>query len=156
MKKILSPGNNSNTVDIALLAARIGIAALMLVHGLPKLGMLFSGEPVQFPPVLGMSPEMSLAMAVFAEVVCSLFILVGFATRLATLPLIVTMLVAVVMIHAADPFSAKELGMQYLLAYLVLLFAGPGRYSVDQAIWGKGAAPAFSPAAANTSMPAYR
>ena len=131
MKKIFTTNNNTSTTDLALLVARIGIAALMLTHGLPKLGMLFSGGPVQFPPVLGMSAELSLALAVFAEVFCSILILVGFATRLATLPLIVTMLVAVLMVHAADPFSVKEVAVQYLLAYVVLLFAGSGRYSID-------------------------
>jgi len=137
MKKIFSTNNNANTTDIALLIARIGIAALMLTHGLPKLGMLFSGGPVQFPPVLGMSAELSLALTVFAEVFCSILILVGFATRLATLPLIVTMLVAALMVHAADPFSVKEVAVQYLLAYVVLLFAGSGRYSIDHLLHRK-------------------
>ena len=131
MKKIFTTNNNTSTTDVALLIARIGIAAMMLTHGLPKLGMLFSGGPVQFPPVLGMSAELSLALAVFAEVFCSILILVGFATRLATLPLIVTMLIAALMVHAADPFSVKEVAVQYLLAYVVLLFAGSGRYSID-------------------------
>lgn len=31
-------------IDIALLIARVGIAALMLTHGIPKLLMLFSGS----------------------------------------------------------------------------------------------------------------
>ena len=83
MKKILSVNNYSNSTGLSLLVARAGIAALMLTHGIPKLLMLLSGAPVQFPSVFGMSPELSLGLAVFAEVVGSLFILVGFATRLA-------------------------------------------------------------------------
>ena len=71
-------------------------------------------------------------MAVFAEVFCSILILVGFATRLATVPLIITMLVAVLSIHAADPFVKKEMAMHFLLAYAVLLVTGSGKYSVDQ------------------------
>ncbi len=154
MKKILSTGNNSNTVDIALLVARVGIAALMLVHGLPKMSMLLSGDPVQFLPLFGMSAEVSLALAVFAEVICSLFILAGFATRLATLPLIVTMLVALLLVHAADPFSVKELAVHYLLTYLVLLIGGSGRYSVDHYFTGKNAAAYTSPKA-ETARVAY-
>ena len=116
---------------MALLIARVGIAALMLTHGIPKLGMLLSGEPVQFLPFMGLSAKFSLGLAVFAEVICSVFLLVGFATRLALIPLIITMLVAVFVVHAADPFSSKEPGFQYLLVYIVLLIMGGGKYSVD-------------------------
>lgn len=131
MKKIISVNNTSNTTDFALLIARVGIAALMLTHGIPKLLMLFSGAPVQFPPVMGMSAELTLSLTVFAEVFCSVFILLGFATRLAAIPLAFTMLVAVLLIHSADPFSVKEPALQYLLVYAVLLFAGSGKYSID-------------------------
>ena len=114
MKKIFSV-NKGTTTDIALIIARISIAALMLTHGIPKLVMLFSGAPVQFPQVLGMSAEFSLALAVFAEVFCSILLLAGFATRLAVIPLAITMLVAVFLIHAADPLSVKEPALHYLL-----------------------------------------
>ncbi|HEY0679376.1 MAG TPA: DoxX family protein [Chitinophagaceae bacterium] len=131
MKQILNTENHSNTTSLALLTARVGIAALMLTHGIPKLIMLFSGAPVHFPGVFGMSAELSLGLTVFAEVVGSVLILVGFATRLATIPLIITMLVAVTIIHAADPISGKEVALLYLLVYIVLLFAGSGKYSID-------------------------
>ena len=131
MKKIISVNNNSTAADIGLLIARFGVAVLMLTHGLPKLVMLFSGAAVTFPPVMGMSPELSLGLAVFAEVLCSLFLLAGFLTRLATIPLIVTMLIAALLIHAPDAFAVKEASIQYLLVYVVLLISGSGRYSVD-------------------------
>ncbi|MBU7576516.1 MAG: DoxX family protein [Flavihumibacter sp.] len=118
-------------IDIALLIARVGIAALMLTHGIPKLMMLFSGAPIQFPPVFGMSAEFSLVLTVLAEVFGSIFLLAGLFTRLAVIPLIVTMLVAALLIHSADPLSAKEPALLYLTTYLVLLFAGAGKYSVD-------------------------
>lgn len=139
MKKILSVNQNSTGFSIALLTARVGIALLMLTHGLPKMNALLSGGPVQFPPVMGMSPALSLGMAVFAEVVCSVFILTGFVTRLAVIPLIITMLVAVFTIHAGDAFSKQEPALQYLLVYVVLFFAGSGKYSVDYLLQGKNA-----------------
>jgi putative oxidoreductase len=131
MKNIFKVNGSSNSTALALLVARAGIAFLMLMHGLPKLSMLFSGAPVQFPPVMGLSAELSLALVVLAEVGCSLLLLAGFATRLATIPLIVTMLVAVLLIHGADPISIKEPALLYLLVYTVLLFGGSGKYSVD-------------------------
>ena len=118
-------------IDIALLIARVGIAALMLTHGIPKLMMLFSGAPIQFPPVFGMSAEFSLVLTVLAEVFGSIFLLAGLFTRLAVIPLISTMLVAALLIHSADPLSAKEPALLYLTTYLVLLFGGSGKYSVD-------------------------
>lgn len=131
MKKIFSVERTSGTTDIALLVARLGIAVLMLTHGIPKLMMLLSGGQVQFPGMMGMSPEFTLGLAVFAEVFCSVLILTGFATRLATVPLIATMLTAVLLVHAADPFTVKESGLNYLVVYFVLLFAGSGKYSID-------------------------
>jgi putative oxidoreductase len=131
MRRIINVGRTSNRVDIGLLLARIGIALLMLTHGLPKMATLFSGDPIQFPPVMGMGPELSLGLTVFAEVFCSILILAGFATRLAAVPLIVTMLVAVLVIHASDAFAQKEMALHYIIAYFVLFIAGSGKYSVD-------------------------
>ncbi len=141
MKKLFSVNNNSTVTDMALLVARIGIAVLMLTHGIPKMMMLFSGAPLQFPSVMGMSAELSLGLAVFAEVVCSIFLIAGFATRIAVIPLIVTMVIAAFFIHAADPFSVKEPSLQYLLVYVVLLFVGSGKLSVDYLLQNKKLVP---------------
>ena len=143
MKKIFSVNKGTTTTDIALFIARMGIAALMLTHGIPKLVMLFSGAPVQFPQAFGMSAEVSLALAVFAEVFCSILLLAGFATRLAVIPLAITMLVAVFLVHAVDPLSAKEPALQYLLVYIVLLLAGGGKYSIDYVLQHKRATTSY-------------
>lgn len=139
MKKLLYVNKGTTTTHIALLIARVGIAALMLTHGLPKMGLLFSDAAVQFPAVMGMSAELSLALTVFAEVLCSVFVLAGLGTRLAVIPLAITMLVAALLIHAADPFSAKESSLHYLLVYVILLFAGSGKYSIDYLLQPKTA-----------------
>lgn len=131
IKKILSVNNSTPVTDFALLLARFGIAALMLTHGIPKFITLFSGEPIQFVSVMGMGEGVSLGLAVFAEVICSVLILIGFGTRLAVIPLITTMLVAVFIIHAADTIDVKESALHYLLVYIVLLLMGSGKYSVD-------------------------
>ena len=135
MKKILDI--QPLYMDSVLLIARVVIAALMLVHGLPKLVMLFSGEPIAFPGIMGMSPEISLLLAVFSEVVCSILILFGIGTRLAVLPLIATMLVAVFYFHLGDPFSSKEPGLLYLVVYVLLFITGSGKYSLDRLLLEK-------------------
>ena len=131
MKNIFNPNHSTTQVDIVLLILRVGIGAMMLVHGFPKLQMLFAGGEIQFPGVMGLSPALSLGLAVFAEFLCSILLIIGLGTRLAAIPLIITMMVAVFVIHANDPFANQELGLHYLLTYLVLLILGGGKFSVD-------------------------
>ncbi len=140
MKKLLSIEAGSNALDIAALFVRIAAAALMLSHGLPKLSYLFSGSPIQFPEVFGMRSDVSLMLTVFAEVICSVFILFGLGTRLAVIPLIITMLVAVLLIHSADPFAKQEPGIQYLVLYIILFITGSGKYSIDYLLHRKQSA----------------
>jgi putative oxidoreductase len=144
MKKLTSIHISQKGIDLAILFTRITAAALMLSHGLPKLGMLFSGNAGHFPAVLGMSPELSLSLTVFAEVICSVFILFGLGTRLAVVPLIITMLVAVLYIHSADPFAKQEPGIQYLILYVILFITGSGKYSIDYLLHRKQSLPAWT------------
>ena len=71
-------------------------------------------------------------MAIFAEVLCSIFVILGLGTRIAVIPLIITMLVAVLLVHANDPFGKKELGLMYLTIYMFLIVLGSGKYSLDE------------------------
>ena len=106
MKKLLDIELKENTVSMAVLLLRLGVGIMMLVHGIPKLYMLFS-EDIQFPSVMGMSATFSLLLTVVAEVLCSILLLIGLFTRIAAIPLIITMLVAVLMIHGSDPYALK-------------------------------------------------
>lgn len=130
MKKLIQIELNENTVSIAALFLRLGVGIMMLVHGIPKLQMLFSGD-IQFPGVMGLNPTLSLVLAVFAEVLCSILLLIGLFTRIAVIPLIITMATAVLIIHGSDPYAMKELGLFYLLAYVVVFILGSGKYSFD-------------------------
>lgn len=130
MKKLFSTGYNAKSTDIALLIARVGIALLMFTHGIPKIAKL-SETPVQFMDFLGLGATISLCLAIFGEVICSLFIMLGIGTRLAVIPPVITMLVAVFHVHLSDPFVKQEMGLHYLLTYVVLFIMGSGRYSLD-------------------------
>ena len=134
MKTLFNKSLQLGNTDLALLFIRVSIALLMLTHGLPKLAKFFSDEPIVFASVFGMSQSFSLALTVFAEVFCSMLILVGLGTRFASIPLIITMAVAVFYIHGADPFSNKEMAVLYLLGFSFLLITGGGKYSVDTMI----------------------
>lgn len=118
-------------LDLSILILRVGVGAFMLFgHGWNKL-MGFSKLSGVFPDPLGFGSPFSLALAVFAEVFCSLLILLGIGTRLATIPLIITMLVVAFMVHGSDPFAKKELALMYLMIYSSLLFSGSGKFSVQ-------------------------
>jgi putative oxidoreductase len=122
---------NLRNTDIGILLLRLGVGGLMLTHGIPKLFRLFGSEPIRFADPIGIGVEASLALTVFAEVICSVLIIVGLATKLAAIPLLATMFVAFFIIHADDPFQRKELALFFLIVYVVLLFTGSGKYSLD-------------------------
>jgi putative oxidoreductase len=117
--------------DFGLLAIRLLSGGMMLTHGIPKFDRLFGEGPVKFADPFGLGPEISLGMVLFAEVGCSLLVMLGFKTRWATLPLLFTMLMASFYAHAADPFSDKELSLLFFTVFLSVLISGGGRFSLD-------------------------
>lgn len=131
MKKIYTTNYNLPAIDVALLVLRVGISLLMLTHGVPKLITLFGGEEIQFFDPYGLGVEASLTLAVIAEFLCSILLILGLGTRLAVIPLMVTMLTAIFVVHIDDVFTRQELPLLYLLVYTVLLITGAGKYALD-------------------------
>lgn len=118
------------SIDLGLLILRIGTGALLLTHGWPKL-MNYSSRASKFSDPFGLGSEASLVMAIFAEVFCSALIILGLYTRLALIPLLITMLTIVLIVHGSDPFQKKELALLFLIPFLTLFLTGPGRFSID-------------------------
>lgn len=123
---------NSKGTDLALLILRIVFGGSMIIgHGWGKLMRLFSGEPIEFGDPYGLGPTTSLILATFAEFLCAALVTVGLLTRWALIPLIITMLTVIFMVHLGDPYSRVEKAILFLGPYLALLFTGPGSYSID-------------------------
>lgn len=118
--------------DIGVLILRVSIGLLMITHGWPKLNKFFADEPIKFGDPLGIGKELSLALAVFAELFCSIFLTLGLFTRLASVPLFITMAVAAFISHVDDPLSKKEHALMYMICYIYFMFAGGGKYSIDK------------------------
>ena len=86
-----------------------------------------------FPAILPGGSEVNFWAVVFAEVVCAGLIVIGLFTRLAAIPLAITMGVAFFMIHGRVVYGegGGELALIYGAAYLALVFTGPGGISAD-------------------------
>ncbi|MCP3894592.1 DoxX family protein [Bacteroides neonati] len=119
-----------------LLVLRILFGLLLMHHGLQKV-MNFQELSHSFPDPIGLGVDVSLSLAIFAELVCSIGFIVGFLYRLALIPMIFTMCVVVFVVFGHQPFSAKELPFIYLSVFIILYITGPGKYSIDHFIGDK-------------------
>lgn len=126
--------------DLGLLLLRAGAGSFMLTHGWPKFQKILAGDWT-FADPLGIGPAPSLALATFAEFLCSLLVIAGFRVRLAAMPLIFTMLTATFAVHAGDPWAKKELPLLYAAAFAALMLLGGGKYSLDALLARTGATP---------------
>ena len=115
--------------NLALLILRITFGGLMLTHGIPKFMKLLEGD-FSFSDPLGMGPVLSLILTVFAEFLCSIFIIVGWKSRLFAWPLVITMLVAAFIVHAGEPLADKEKALLFMGGFLSIALLGEGKYSI--------------------------
>jgi len=141
LKKIFAPGNDSALTSIALLILRLWLGlGMFFIHGLDKLEN-FGVYATKFPDPLGIGVKPGLALVTFAEVAGALLLALGLLTRFGALTLAIDMGVAFFMFHkmavGMAPHSG-ELAFLYLAGFVTLLFAGPGKFSMDQALFGKG------------------
>lgn len=134
MKRLFSTSCSDNAFSFAVFILRVGIGSLMLVqHGLDKL-MHFAEKAPKFYNLLGIGSTTSLALVVFAEFFCAAFLILGLFTRLAAIPLVIAMGVALFSAHKGDFFGQGESAGLYLICFLAILILGPGRASLDRFI----------------------
>lgn len=121
------------SADLGLLVLRVWLGlSMLLIHGLDKF-QNFSGTLASFKDKMGIPVPLG-ACAILAESVCAVLLVLGLATRLASLFLAVTMGVAFAIVHQMVLKGAQsgELAFIYLGGFVVLFLAGAGRYSVDE------------------------
>jgi putative oxidoreductase len=129
-------GNTDPWTSLGLLILRLGSAGLLFYgHGLGK--VTHFGERLHsFADPLGLGPQVSFVLVVFAEVVCTALLALGLWARLAAVPIVIFTLVAVFAQHWGDPFPKKELPLLFGIAALTIALTGPGMFSLD-ALLGK-------------------
>jgi putative oxidoreductase len=134
--------------SIGLLILRIGIGGYLITHGWGKLQMLLAGGADKFGDPIGLGSTLSLALVTTSEFLCALLVILGLWTRLAAVPVVISMSVAAFVVHAKDPWSmetaanaffsgasktwfSKEPALLFLFPFLSLVFTGGGRLSLD-------------------------
>ncbi len=133
LNRLLFPryDNLPPTYSLLLLLGRVSFGILFLMHGLDKL-LNYNQIVATFPDPLGIGREMSLILSIFAELICSLFFIAGLLFRIVLFPMIFSMAIALFVVHASQPFAAKELACIYMIVFTLLWLTGPGEYAFDQ------------------------
>ncbi len=126
--------------NMARLFIRLFVGIMLMQFGIRQL-VNYNNVVETFPGVIGMDNEMSLIVMIIIELGCSLLIMVGFLTRLATIPPIIAMIVAEhfilhdllpdTFIYSITSTMPGYLPLMFIGIYLFILLAGPGKISLD-------------------------
>ena len=132
LKRFLFPVKPDGTfISVILLIVRVVFGVMLMNHGIDKWANYQEVSAV-CPDPLGIGSPLSLGLAIFGELACSMAFIIGFLYRLAMIPMIFTMCVAFFIVHADDPFAVKELAFVYLVVFVLMYIVGPGKFAVDR------------------------
>lgn len=128
---------NAPQVDAGLLFLRVtGAFMIFHVHGWPKI-INYRAELTRIEDPFGFGTTFSLLMAIFAEVICPLLIAAGLLTRLACLPIIAVLLVAMLVVHPQWSIAEGQFGWLLLVIFGTIALCGPGNWSLAAALGRK-------------------
>lgn len=125
--------------SLGLLALRLALGCVMIVHGAQKLFAMFGGGGLegttQFFASIGIPMAGTAALLVgILEFFGGIAIIAGAFTHIVALLLAIDMVVAIVTVHLPNGFSGEggyEFNFVLFLVAMTLFFVGPGHYSVD-------------------------
>jgi putative oxidoreductase len=114
---------------LALLRIFAGVS-IAFAHGIGKVppgeGLITGVTNLGFP-----APTLFAWAAGLSEFLGGIFLALGLLTRFAGFFISCVMLVAILGVHAADPYQRKELAFIYLFVALAFMIKGAGDWSVD-------------------------
>ncbi len=117
--------------DLGLLTLRVGISGMLVtMHGWSKL-VHFADRASRFPDPLHLGGPVSLALTLFAEVLCGTAVFLGLATRFAVVPILILFGVIIFVVSGGQPVGERELAILYAIPFLAIALLGPGRFSID-------------------------
>jgi putative oxidoreductase len=118
--------------DVALCWLRItGCLMLLAVHGIPK-ALHFQHELGVIEDPFGLGSLLTLSLAIFAEVLCPVFIILGVLTRWATLPILFLLAVSVIWVHPEWSLGEGQFAWLLMIVFSTILIAGPGRLALGR------------------------
>ena len=118
-------------IDLGLLLIRVGIGvSLFIDHGWEKITN-HAGMVPRYPDPVGLGREFSLYVATISDALGSVLLILGFLTRPMSLYFSVNVAVAFLLVFHARIHPPGETAWVYFWWGVLLLFAGPGRYSLD-------------------------
>ena len=123
--------NESKAQDLGLLFLRISGALFLLgVHGLPKV-LNYSEQLKLIEDPFHLGAHVTLLLAIFAEVLCPLLIVAGLLVRLACLPILAVLVIALLVVHPEWTLFEGQFGWLLLILFTSILIAGPGRLALN-------------------------
>lgn len=118
------------SLPLGLLFLRVSAALLLLhIHGLPKL-LNWSTELQRIEDPFGLGPTLTLAMAVFAEVICPVLLMLGVFARLACLPVLAVLGVALAVVHPKWTLEQAQFAWLFTVLFAGLAITGPGAWAI--------------------------
>ena len=131
IKKINHFNDQVMSFDVIILFFRVAVSVqLIVVHGLKKIGIgTQMAEKVPNPFLL---PDgLNQIFAIASNLVFPLFIIVGFYTRISTIPILIVTLSGYFVVHWHDSLLENDVPFMYSVSFLLIAFAGSGKYSID-------------------------
>ncbi len=123
-----------NLKDLPLLFMRIVLAIGFYGPAMMKLKN-FNNIVEWFGSIGIPMPTLNAYLATGTETLGFILLFLGLGTRIIAIPLIITMIVAIVTVHLGHGFEAGNNGFEIPLYYLIMLFTllvyGSGKYSLD-------------------------
>lgn len=138
LKRLYIRFSGYSYTNLGRLFLRLFIGVMLLQFGVRQLSNFDTMAQV-FPSLLGMSGQTTLVVMICIEIVCSLFIMFGFLTRLMVLPPMIAMTVAEIMLlnglnaesYMLDWQVPVYLPIMFIGVYMFIILVGPGKISVD-------------------------
>ena len=135
LTKLLSTDLPIRRFDGAMLGFRVAIgAAMIFIHGWKKVSD-FAATAANIPDPFGLGGDISAVIAILANVVFAVLVVVGLFTRPAAAFILGVTVVGLLLVHAPDPWVVKDMPLMYSLAFGLVLILGPGRYSLDNQLF---------------------
>jgi putative oxidoreductase len=127
LKRLLS--SKPFLIDAGVLMLRL-FSGFLMYYGWDKLAN-FEEKSSYWPDPFHIGGTASLSLTIFAELICPVFVILGLFTRVALVPVMINMAMAILIGHSGQPFMEREHAFSFLMPFLAIFLIGPGRYSLD-------------------------